>query len=316
MKALVFSMLAMAAMVSCTSESDPINEADGNGKTPVQFKSSILIAETKATPGETETSFAEGELVGITMYKGDNAPTGVALGTPSNSNTSFTVGDDGTLSETAVDKTMYWQRLTKHYFYAYYPIATGDSYTAATGNTAELITVKTNTTGETADLLMGKIETGITFTGTVVEDSKITFAHKLSKIKFILKKDNSFIGTANLTAISIELNTDATVINLVEQSASASGSPITLTKSGLNTTIVENAGNALFADWSPIVGPEATITKLNFTIDETIITATNVNADLESGQITTITITLKAGAISLSSDITPWGNQAGSGDII
>ena len=48
MKNLIISMLAMAAMVSCTSENDPINEVTNNDKpTPVVFGQSISLV-TKA----------------------------------------------------------------------------------------------------------------------------------------------------------------------------------------------------------------------------------------------------------------------------
>lgn len=51
MKALVFSMLAMAAMVSCTSESDPINDG-GNEKVEIKLNAGIE-ATTKAAVSST-----------------------------------------------------------------------------------------------------------------------------------------------------------------------------------------------------------------------------------------------------------------------
>lgn len=47
MKKLVFSMLAMAAMVSCTSESDPINDIDGD-KAEIKMTAGVLNIVTKS----------------------------------------------------------------------------------------------------------------------------------------------------------------------------------------------------------------------------------------------------------------------------
>lgn len=325
MKAFVTSMLSIAAtiaaMTACTSESDPINGIDGNENTPIEFSSSILGIVTKAAVTETSTGFDNGEAIGITMYKGDAEPTAALLGTPSNSNVSFTVGDNGKLAETATIKTMYWERGKNHYFYAYYPIVAADvnyTHTAATGSIAEQITVKAKGDGSTTDLLMGNITTGLEFSGSTVAEAKIAFTHKLSKIKFIFKKDNSFAGTGKLTNISITLDKDAITYDLVNQNGTANGNDITLVKDGISTSISENSLSTVFGDWSPIVIPGATISKLALTIDGTALTATNLTASLVEGQITTITITLKGAGISeLTSEITPWGTeQTGSGDII
>lgn len=325
MKNLAVSMLAMAsiaAMVSCSSNNDPVDEvASLQGKTPIEFKTSIIGVETKAMTGDP-TKFDADDKIGITMYTGTTVPTAAALGNPQNQNVAFTVGADrNSLSEAASEKTMFWTRKTKHYFYAYYPMVESDANytrTPASNSNAEKITVKVPTTGNTTDLLMGKIETGLEFTGGEITGTNIAFTHKLSQIKFILKKDASFKGNGNLTAISISLDKDQGVIDMVGQNVTAEGNAVTITKTDITgTTINENTSNESFSSWTPIVIPTSIISELTLTIDGTAITASNINATFASGSTTTITLTLKGSGISeLTSGITDWNNQAGTGDII
>ena len=83
----MISMLAMAAMVSCTNEIENPDQpqVNQNEPTPIEFGSSILGVQTKAAPGETAEAFDVGEIMGITMYLGE-VPTGASLGTPSKDN--------------------------------------------------------------------------------------------------------------------------------------------------------------------------------------------------------------------------------------
>ena len=66
----MISMLAMAAMVSCTNEIENPDQpqVNQNEPTPIEFGSSILGVQTKAAPGETAEAFDVGEIMGITMY--------------------------------------------------------------------------------------------------------------------------------------------------------------------------------------------------------------------------------------------------------
>ncbi len=327
MKTLVLSMISIAAtvaaMTACTSESDPINDITNpkDAKTPIEFASSIIGVQTKAMNSEA-TKFDANDEIAITMYKGNAEPQNAELGTPAKSNVKFIVGDDQTkLSEKAAEKTMFWDRNNKHYFYAYYPIAASDAnytYTAASGSSAEKITVTVPADGKTTDLLMGKISSGLSFSGTAVENANIQFSHKLSKINFVFIKDKSYQGAANLTAISLNIANSSVSIDLVSQTATLGGSPMDITKSSLNKVIDENATGTIFTDWSPIVTPGTTINTLKLTIDGKEIESQNLTATLKGGSITKITITLKGSGITeLTTGITDWANDVeGSGDII
>ena len=322
MKKLMISMLAMAAMVSCTNEIENPDQpqVNQNEPTPIEFGSSILGVQTKAAPGETAEAFDVGEIMGITMYLGE-VPTGASLGTPSKDNVSFTVGSDNTLSEKATEnKTMFWKRGSKHQFYAYYPRIADDTNanykrTAASGSNAEKITVTVPTTGETTDLLMGKLELTSEYEGTAPSPANIGFKHMLSKIKFVFKKDASYTGEAKLTNISVSLDKGSKVFDMVAQTGDAtSASPVTITKAS-TYTIIENADGDIYTDWSPIVIPEASITNLSLTIDgQTLSTTSFGSLSFKESKMTTLTITLTSSNIELTSSITAWADGGTNGN--
>ena len=325
MKTLVLSMISIAAtvaaMTACTSESDPVDEittTQQDVKTPIEFKSSIIGIQTKAISSNSN-KFEANTDIAISMYKGENAPTGEALGTPNNSSVEFTVGSDQqSLAEKAANKTMFWERNTKHYFYAYYPIVASDAnytYTAATTNTAEQIKITVPADGSTTDLLMGSLTSGLTFEGTAVNNANIQFSHKLSKIKFVFKKDASFQGSGTLSNIALTLNKSIATFDLVGQTPVLSGEPIELNKSDINLPIQEETP---YNAWQPIVLPTSTINSLTLTIDGKPIEAKSLTATLTAGSITTITITLKGSGITdLTTGIDDWSeSNTGAGEII
>ena len=61
----MISMLAMAAMVSCTNEIENPDQpqVNQNEPTPIEFGSSILAVQTKAA--KTGTAFSDNEIIGI-----------------------------------------------------------------------------------------------------------------------------------------------------------------------------------------------------------------------------------------------------------
>ena len=327
MKTLLLSMISIAAtfaaMTACTIESDPINEINPqDGKTPIEFRSSIIGVQTKAISSDG-TKFDANTNIALTMYKGENAPTGEALGNPAKESIEFTVGADQlSLAEKATPKTMFWERNIKHYFYAYYPIVESNTnYTltpAVDKTSAEKITVKVPLDGNTTDLLMGKITTGLTYSGATVENANISFSHKLSKINFVFKKDPSFQGQGALTDIKVKIANSEVSFDLVSQLATLGGSPMDITKTGVTQNIETNDAGEIYSDWSPIVTPGTTISELSLTIDGKQIKASNLNTELAEGSITKITLTLKGSEISdLTTGITEWkDDKTGSGDII
>lgn len=322
MKKLMISMLAMAAMVSCTNEIENPDQpqVNQNEPTPIEFGSSILGVQTKAAPGETDVTFDADETVGVTMYLGE-IPTGTGLGTPDKSNVSFTVGADGkALKETATNKTMFWKRGSKHQFYAYYPIVASDpnyTRTEATGENAEKITVTVPTDGNTTDLLMGKLELNTAYAGTA-SSSEIGFNHMLSKIKFVFKKDASYTGSASLSNISVTLDKNSKVFDMVSQQGVATETAVTIVKDLSASPYTISLDNTTVHSWVPIVIPDAKVTNLSLKIDDqTLTTDAFGSLAFEAGKMTTLTITLTSSNIELTSKITAWsdGGTAGSATV-
>lgn len=323
MKTLVLSMISIAAtvaaMTACTSESDPVNEVT-NQPTPVLFGSSISEITSKAV-AENATAFGEGENIGVTMYTAETKaePSGEALGTPKKSNITFTSDASGNFKEKN-GSTMFWERGAFHYFYAYYPVTTTSNenykYTAATGSTSEQITVKVQADGTTTDLLMAKNATGTEFKG-IASDTKLSFSHMMSKIKFVFKKDASYTKAGVLTEINFKVDKESITYNLVNPNpgTASSATGVTLAKTGLTYTIEENSTGSNILDWAPIVVPGSTVTDLNLEIDgATLSAATISNLTLQAGYMTKIIITLKSSGTEFSSDINAWQDDTNSGN--
>lgn len=117
MKTLVFNMLTIAAtfaaMTACTSESDPVDEVQTKGKTPIEFSSSILGVQTKAIVSDDQ--FQDGQKIGIYGYK-TAEPSSDYLTTNFINNKEFTYSGS---TFTATDA--YWERDATHFFLCILP---------------------------------------------------------------------------------------------------------------------------------------------------------------------------------------------------
>lgn len=325
MKTLVLSMISIAAtvaaMTACTGESDPVDEViENNQPTPIVFGSTISEITTKAV-GETDTKFTVGDEVGITMYTSETqvVPTGAALGKPKNENVTFTSNASSQLTETT--PSMFWERSAYHYFYAYYPVATTTGtdykYTEATGSNSGQITVKVKEDGTTTDLIMGSNTTGSKFEGIAPEETKLTFSHMMSKIKFVFKKDASYTKSGKLTNISFKVNNESITYNLVNPglgTPSVATAGVTLSQD-VTYTIEENTAGSAITEWAPIVVPGSTVSDLSLKIDGATLTSSTINdLELKAGFMTKIVITLKSSGPEFTSDINAWQDNDKSGN--
>ena len=208
----MISMLAMAAMVSCTNEIEGPDQpqVNQNEPTPIEFGSSILAVQTKAA--KTGTAFSDNEIIGIIGFKGDAAPN-ADYSSPFMDNISFTYATNkfATTNASAV-----WERNATHHFYAYYPLATttetnGYKYTAGTASVAPTVsvTVQTGEEGVKQDLLWSNL-TSKKFTGASTEFSadkmKLQFAHKLARIAFKVVKKDENVPESALKAVSFKVD--------------------------------------------------------------------------------------------------------------
>lgn len=308
MKNLFLSMLAMAAMVSCTNEIVDNGEKVDNGQPQaIKFGSSILGVQTKAIADDA-ISFGTGEKISVYGYRGVNVPTKDE--TPFMENVTYTSDDKGAFS--TIDKTALWQRGEKHHFYALYP-----STLAVTKGTdvapTVAITVAENT-GITDDIMYASLAgtSGITFDNEFTA-ANLAFSHKLSKVKFLIKKAAD-VPVSTLTKLSFTATENAGSLNLLTGVITSSTTDVTLSQ-----TIPEGAEittNGINADsFAPMLLPTSTLKELSLEINAQSLSVTDLRASLEAGKVTTITITVNAKGVSFTSSIAPWGSNEGTGSV-
>ena len=122
MKNLILSMLAMAAMVSCTNENDPIDEVNptGNNKVEIKLTAGVLKAETRA-------AVTGNNLEGVQILRKDGKDdTG-------NWNTPFSVNITDATSNIFTGNAQYYSPNGEEhtYFAGYYPAGTLSSDVAS-----------------------------------------------------------------------------------------------------------------------------------------------------------------------------------------
>lgn len=322
MKTLVLSMISIAAtiaaMTACTSESDPVDEIDPivNAKTPIEFSSSILGVQTRATVDGN--NFANGNTIGVYGYTKE-APSTQYTTNMFLTNETFTFDGESFKATEA-----YWERGEKHYFYAYHPLAsttatpTGYQLTDATASTEPLVKVlcKPND-GISEDLLWAAPASnteGFTFTGVSASNISLPFSHKLSQVKFIVKLQDNSVPSSTLTKLSFDVDKSEGSLNIITGVLTETNGNVSFSKTFTNGTITSigiDAGTSM-------IFPGSTISNLKVTIngDELPVTLTTSPA-LVAGKITTITITVKPYDITMNSSIDPWseGGTNGAGEV-
>lgn len=323
MKTLVLSMISIAAtvaaMTACTSESDGIDEVDPivNAKSPIEFKSSIIGIETKTI--KEGSSFSNGNEIGVYGYKKE-APTDYTQNSLFKNKT-FTYENNAFTATEA-----YWERGEKHFFYAYYPVATttasstGYQLTEGTADAAPFVTVSCKeNTGIEEDLLWAQPnDNGFDFTGTsTINNIALPFTHQLARIAFSVKLADATVPSANLTNISFKVNKSGGTMNLITGVTSATDGEISFSKTITSTPVTVDGINA--DEFSPIIMPQSDISDLSIIINGQTFTVTmGTQAQFEKGKITKITITVSSKNITFNSTITEWGDNttgAGAGSI-
>lgn len=333
MKALVFNMLTIAAtfaaMTACTSESDPVDEINPqDGKTPIEFRSSIMSVETKAA--RTDNTFNEGETIGIICYVGTEVPTSNYTGAILE-NATFTYNQTKTKFSSS-DNKAFWDRgeNKKHFFYAYSPLATTSpdpttSYVFTAGSTTDAPKVKVTclaNTGIEEDLIYAVPNpNGIEYTGASTGNVTLPFTHKLARIAFKIKKDAD-TPTSTLSNIEFKVNKKETTLNLITGELTAgedleSNNKITLSKNVATTTNISTGG--IDADgFSPMIVKESVISDLKITVNNKVFNVTiNKQPTFDYGKITTLEIKLTATGLEFGYTMTDWetGGTDGNGEI-
>lgn len=313
MKKLIFSMLAMAAMVSCSNEGDPINEVnppvDGE-KVEIKLNAGVVGVETKAAiAADPSMGDFDNSIVSLLRQDAENT-TGMTWLVSAKEQA--TIASDGTV--TLPETYKFYDKAGKNaYFLGYYPDATITSgvvaYTGING---------------TKDILCTSIvDAG---SGVAAKATALEFKHMLSqveiqvvgeavaatnfgKIKTVTLKDVP--SAANLTIgespALVQIDTDkGDIILFDEVEANWSSIPTTAAPIGSIPMLVPGLGGS---DISKLV-IEIVAEKKTSTVNITSITG-----GLVSGQKHVITLTFKS-EITATASIVGWGTgSTGTGDV-
>lgn len=300
MKKMILSLLAIAAMTSCTTTSE--DEIDPNA--PVEIKLQASVDNTPTIIGRST-----GAVDGLTTQITDVALVHVDGETPDWSAIAesdvltTTIATDGII--TLPSKLYFPADGSNENFIGYHPKSAG---------TLANKTITFTTTGKEGQIDI--MYAGLTSGNKATKDGCITpkFSHKLSQLKFKFVKDASYTAEAKVKELKIK-GTKLPASMTLEDGIITYGSETTI------TVFTGKAYEMAEAEISDIimVEPKATITAdITITIGSTDTTITDVPINLTTvaGSAHIITLTFKQKEVSGKAEVDSWapGNN-GSGDI-
>lgn len=319
MKNLLFGMLAMAAMVSCSSENDPIDDVTGGKQDKVEIKlnAGVVGVETKAqvVPGDDIVSFTNQT---VPLFRVD----GVGTADWSKVGEAVNATIDGSTVKLG-EAHKYYTGDNNAYFIGYYstivPTRTTNvlNFDGVDGTKDIICTNETDagtkaSTGANAELTFNHIVSKVLVKVKGTEAAKKAFG-KITKIELtgIPTSINVTLGST----LSIAANTTAKEANIVLFEATDGGTELTASEVALGATpIIFNGGTT-----SPYGTPTNPLKLKVYTaeyIDGLDVDISTISTGLELGKKHTITLTFKD-QIGVTSAITGWSDsaQAGEGEV-
>ena len=296
MKKMIFSLLAIAAMTSCTTTSE--DEIDPNA--PVEIKLSAGI-NTLSRAAITGTAFEDGnDLFHVTAYKS-------AAPTSDYSNAYF----DNIIVNQASNKLAfaapkyYPADGTKLYFYAYTSlgIATTSGYTPGTASNNPMVQYEIDGTQE---IMSAQVTTGIGKTINDQANPEFTFSHQLMRVQFKATKGDGFSDNIEITSITIANCKTKPQMNIIDGSLdwnNASDTPTALTAFSSTATITTATpcGDIMI---QPVETIQITVTAGG--IEYAPITVSFATEKAKAGFAHEVTLTFKGTDITPTAKITKW----------
>lgn len=303
MKKLIFSMLAMAAMVSCSNEGDPINEinppVDGE-KVEIKLNAGVVGVETKAA---IETWDAEGTKVQF-AYGVD----GINFTTAWNAiiNSSNVVAFK---AENFTDPEAHYYDSNidvKTHLIGFYPNSAATTITnnqvpfTITGKEDIMATEKK--VGDRSNMISGSF----------------TFQHLLAQLKFKFAKGTGLEDGIKVTKIVVNGTKNAAVLELSDPTKlNFTAGVITALTAYEDETgeTIPTAENTTMG--SIMVEPGVSIT-LDITTTEGVYSGIAVTVDGEStlkSNAYTVTLTFSKKAVEGTAEVGAWTNKTGNADV-
>lgn len=297
----MISMLAMAAMVSCTSEGilDDETPDTGNALVPIKLSASIIGVETKGPVDKTM------EITDVAILKAETATTDLGsfkwdTATDITPKTATIAANTGVISLTGT--TLYYPTspASSAVIGAFYP------QSAATFKDGVVTFTKDQIKSGDKDIMWADKENGDKTKGST--PLSLSFNHKLSQLQFKFAKDNSFSTTATVDQIVVKGTKLPSTMDLdngtIEYETTASD--ITIATSGIT---IDPASSPVIV----LVEPTVSDIKLDISLSDG---TTIENVAIQS--LTTIestahevTLTFKQQEISATAIIGEWKTGTG-----
>lgn len=297
----MISMLAMAAMVSCTSEGILDDETPDTGKAlvPIKLSASIMGVETKAPVDKTM------EITDVAILKAETPTADVAsfkwaTATDVTPKTATIAANTGVITLTG--STLYYPTAptSSAVIGAFYPES------AATLKDGVVTFTKDQIKSGDKDIMWADKENGDKTKGN--SPLSLSFSHKLSQLQFKFAKDNSFSTTATVSQIVVKGTKLPSTMNLddgtIEYETTASD--ITIATSGIN---IDPTSNPVIV----LVQPTVSDIKLDISLSDGTTIENVAIQSLTTAESTAheVTLTFKQQEISATAIIGEWKTGMG-----
>lgn len=322
MKKLVFSMLAMAAMVSCTSESDPINDITDGDKAEIKMTAGVLNIVTKSAGAINGN---EAEITDVAFWKKDGAENATIDWTDSPETFQATIAATSGEVTFLNDSKPYYPAKENEYAHiiGYHPITGG---TPGASTDADKITY--TITGSEDILYAAEKKASKTTKDTPL---KPEFKHLLTQLKIKIVGDAAALAAwGDITSIAVKNADKALTLNLkdgtIDVSPTQNQGDLELIKaSGISSypAIPSTAQEVAYAMVLPKTTQYTLVIKTsNFTTGRDV--AISIPASLPNrpenatlaGESYTITLTFSASEVKTSATVDEWTSvDGGSGTV-
>lgn len=293
MKNTLLSILAVAAMVSCSNEKTP---SDDSISREIKLNGAIVSVNTKGSIGATDNftaSIGGWESTGNPIYTA--APTWQTT-------TSISGGaqnDDVTL---ATPQYYNADNGIKTYVKGWYPAGTPVSGIVSFSNTDGSV-----------DVLYANAVSGSKLTPIA---SSLSFSHLTSQLNFEVVAGKGLAAGTTLTSITVKDVQAPVSLNLTNGSLGTETPKDYLVQNITNNPTI---GKTALSVGNPLMILSGTTLKLkvvtsNATFDDVAVTL-NQDASLVAGKAYTIKLTFTQVGIVFSSSVSPWTNETGAGQV-
>lgn len=307
MKKAFISMLALAALASCSSE-EIVNEPVDNNK-PVEIKltAGVLSVNTKAPITDGSTF-----LPAIVGWEGTTTPTSGKPKWTTEPNADITAGTAKAI--TLRDKQYYNPDGTTHtYIRAYYPKGTLDETTG--------VSTFTNTDGS-VDLMLtdNMLDAGVKPAGVTNPTAKdLQFKHLLTQLNFTMEGDASLAANTIVRSVKVKNVQLPTGVNIFTGALTAAAATDVSLQNIPNTAIPTDGTDASLGDAIMINPLNSTDLKMDIETNTGTFTDVPVTLDAsdngEGGTSYGIVLTFKQKEISVTATVVAWTPKTGAGTV-